>query len=51
MEADKNKRIVGIAIEDDVRKLTIEGMNRDEQVVMRIKTNNNHRTVICCVLN
>ena len=35
METNKNKRIVSIAIDDDVRKLTIEGVNQDEEVVMR----------------
>jgi hypothetical protein len=32
---DKNKRIVSIEIDDEVRKLTIEGQNKDQQVVMR----------------
>ena len=35
METNKNKRVVSIAIDDDVRKLTIEGKNQDEEVVMR----------------
>ena len=32
---DKNKRIVNIEIDDDVKKLTIEGMDKNQQVVMR----------------
>lgn len=32
---DKNKRIVNIEIDDDVKKLTIEGTDKDQQVVMR----------------
>ncbi|MBR4381685.1 MAG: hypothetical protein IKP48_10580 [Bacteroidaceae bacterium] len=31
----KNKRIVNIEIDDEVKKLTIEGVDKDQQVVMR----------------
>ena len=31
----KEKRVVQIEIDDEVKKLTIEGMNKDEKVVMR----------------
>jgi hypothetical protein len=31
----KNKRIVNIEISDEVKRLTIEGLNKDQQVVMR----------------
>lgn len=31
----KNKRVVQIEIDDDVKKLTIEGVDKDAQVVMR----------------
>ena len=31
----KNKRIVNIEIGDEVKKLTIEGVDKDQQVVMR----------------
>ena len=30
----KDKRMVNIEIDDDVRKLTIKGMDKDQQVVM-----------------
>ncbi len=30
-----NKRIVNIEIDDEVKKLTIEGVDKDQQVVMR----------------
>ena len=32
---DKNKRFVNIEIGDEVKKLTIEGVDKDAQVVMR----------------
>lgn len=32
---DKNKRIVNIEVDDEVKKLTIEGVDKDQQVVMR----------------
>lgn len=32
---DKNKRVVQIEIDDEVKKLTIEGVDKDAQVVMR----------------
>ena len=32
---DKNKRLVNIEIEDDVKRLTITGQNEHDQVVMR----------------
>ena len=32
---DKNKRIVNIEIGDEVKKLTIEGQDKNQQVVMR----------------
>ena len=35
METDKNKRVVQIKIDDEVRKLTIEGVDKNQQVVMR----------------
>ena len=35
METNENKRVVQIEIDDSVRKLTIEGKNQDEQVVVR----------------
>ena len=35
MIEDKNKRIVNIEIDNEVRKPTIEGQNMDQQVVMR----------------
>ena len=31
----KEKRVVQIEIDDQVRKLTVEGMDKDAQVVMR----------------
>ena len=31
----KNKRVVQIEIDDDVKKLTIEGIDKDAQVIMR----------------
>ena len=31
----KEKRIISIEIDDDVKKLTIEGIDKDAQVVMR----------------
>ena len=31
----KDKRVVQIEIDDEVKKLTIEGTNKDAQVVMR----------------
>ena len=35
----KGKRVVQIEIDDDVKKLTIEGVNKDEKVVMREELN------------
>ena len=35
MEVKKEKRVVQIEIDDDVKKLTIEGVDKDQQVVMR----------------
>lgn len=35
IETDKNKRVVQIKIDDEVRKLTIEGVDKNQQVVMR----------------
>ena len=35
METNKEKRIVQIEIGADVKKLTIEGVDKDQQVVMR----------------
>ena len=32
---EKNKRVVQIEIDDEVKKLTIEGVDKDAQVVMR----------------
>ena len=32
---DKNKRLVNIEIEDDVKRLTITGQDEHDQVVMR----------------
>ena len=32
---EKAKRIVHVEIDDDVKKLTIEGVDKDQQVVMR----------------
>ena len=32
---DKNKRVVQIEIDDQVKKLTIEGVDKDAQVVMK----------------
>ena len=32
---NERKRVVQIEIDDDVRKLTIEGQDKDQQVVMR----------------
>ena len=32
---DKNKRFVNIEIDDEVKKLTIEGFDKDAQVVMK----------------
>ena len=32
---EKAKRILHVEINDDVRKLTIEGVDKDQQVVMR----------------
>ena len=32
---DKNKRVVQIEIDDEVKKLTIEGVDKDAQVVMK----------------
>ena len=32
---DKNKRVVQIEIDDQVKKLTIEGVDKDDQVVMK----------------
>ena len=34
-EENKNNRVVQIEIDDEVRKLTIEGVDKDAQVVMR----------------
>ncbi|MBO7417871.1 MAG: hypothetical protein J6U14_02915 [Bacteroidaceae bacterium] len=31
----KNKKVVQIEIDDNVKKLTIEGMDKDAQVIMR----------------
>lgn len=35
METNKNKKILNIVLDDDVRKLTIEGKNGNQEVVMR----------------
>ena len=35
MAEDKNKRLVNIEIEDDVKRLTITGQDDHDQVVMR----------------
>ena len=35
MAEDKNKRLVNIEIEDDVKRLTITGQDEHDQVVMR----------------
>ena len=32
---EKNKRLVNIEIEEDVKRLTIEGVDKDDQVVMK----------------
>ena len=37
---DKNKRVVQIEIDDQVKKLTIEGVDKDAQVVMREELSN-----------
>ena len=36
---EKAKRILHVEINDDVRKLTIEGVDKDQQVVMRQELN------------
>ena len=36
---EKNKRVVQIEIDDEVKKLTIEGVDKDAQVVMRQELN------------
>ena len=35
MENKKSKRVVQFEIDEDVKKLTIEGIDNDQQVVMR----------------
>ena len=35
METKKNWKILNIVLDDDVRKLTIEGENSNQEVVMR----------------
>ena len=35
METNKNKKVLNILLDDDVRKLTIEGKNSNQEVVMR----------------
>ena len=35
METNKNKKVLNIVLDDDVRKLTIEGRNGNQEVVMR----------------
>ncbi len=35
METNKNKKVLNIVLDDDVRKLTIEGKNSNQEVVMR----------------
>ena len=37
----KNKRFVSIEIDDEVKKLTIEGVDKDAQVVMRQELSEN----------
>ena len=37
---DKSKRVVQIEIDDQVKKLTIEGIDKDAQVVMREELSN-----------
>ena len=39
MVATKEKKFVQIEIGDDVKKLTIEGVDKDQQVVMRQELN------------
>ena len=36
---EKAKRVLHVEINDDVRKLTIEGVDKDQQVVMRQELN------------
>jgi hypothetical protein len=36
---EKNKRVVQIEIDNEVKKLTIEGVDKDAQVVMRQELN------------
>jgi len=40
MATEKNKRVVQIEIDDQVKKLTIEGVDKDAQVVMREELSN-----------
>lgn len=35
MATEKNKRVVQIEIDDQVKKLTVEGVDKDAQVVMK----------------
>ncbi|MBO7419182.1 MAG: hypothetical protein J6U14_09670 [Bacteroidaceae bacterium] len=35
MDNKDKKRVVSIEVDDDVKKLTIEGVDKDQQVVMR----------------
>ncbi|MCR5574556.1 MAG: hypothetical protein K6F78_07020 [Bacteroidaceae bacterium] len=38
---DKNKRVVQIEIDDEVKKLTVEGVDKDAQVVLRQELDEN----------
>ncbi len=40
MATEKNKRVVQIEIDDQVKKLTVEGVDKDAQVVMREELSN-----------
>ena len=37
MEEQKDKRVLHIALDDEVKKVSITGINSDEKVVMRQK--------------
>ena len=40
MATEKNKRVVQIEIDDQVKKLTVEDVDKDAQVVMREELSN-----------
>ena len=35
METNKDKKVIQIKIDDEVKKLTIEGIDKNQQVIMR----------------